>query len=74
MFLSDFNSNFSINDYNSGRRACLFFLAPKRERGSTFIMATRNEELMHECFPKDSRIETARKKEKKKMFIQIKNI
>ena len=45
------------------------FLAPKRERSIEevpFSMAIRNEELMHECFPKHSRMETARMNKTKK--------
>ena len=41
----------------------LFFLAPKREKPIDevqFSMAIRNVELMHECFPKHSRMGTAR--------------
>ena len=44
-----------------------FFSAPKRERSIEevpFSMALRNE-LMHECFPKHTRLGTARMKQDK---------
>ena len=65
ILLHGFICHFRSNAYNSGRWACLFFLAGKRERSIEevpFSMVIRNEVLMHECFPKHSRMGTARMK------------
>ena len=69
IILKGINSHFRSNAYNSGRFTCLFFFAPKRERSNeevSFSMAIRNEELMHACFPKHSRMGTETMKEDKK--------
>ena len=60
-----FNGHFKNKAYNSVRWAGLYSLAPKREKRkyhSVWAMAIGNGELMHECFPKHSRMGTARMK------------
>ena len=50
-----FNGHFRNKAYNSVPWACLYSLAPKRERGSTIQYGYMgNMELMHESFPKHS--------------------
>ena len=55
------NGHFRNKAYNSVSWACLYSLTPKRNEGSTIqYMAIGNWELMQECFPKHSRMGTAR--------------
>ena len=52
-----FNGHFRNKAYNSVRWACLYSLEEV-----PFSMAIGNGELMHDCFPKHSRMGTARLK------------
>ena len=57
-----FNGHFRNKAYYSVRWARLYSLAPKRKMRKYLSMAIGNEELMHECFPKHSRMGTVRMK------------
>ena len=58
-----FNGHLRNKAYNSVCWACLYSLAPKeRKEEVPFSMAIGNWELIHECFPKHSRMGTARMK------------
>ena len=62
IFLIDgLNCHIRNKAYNSVRWACLVSLAPKRE--VPISRAIGNGEIMQECFPKHSRMGTARMKE-----------
>ena len=59
----DFNGHFRNKAYNRVRWACLMFSCTKeRNEEVPFSMAIGNGELMHERFPKHSRMGTARMK------------
>ena len=59
--LNGLNGPFRNNAYNSTRRNDWFLLYQK-EKNEVFNMAIGNGELRHECFPKYSRIGSARMK------------
>ena len=57
------NGHFRNKAYNSVRWVSLVSLAPERKKEEPFNMAIGNRELIQECFPKHSRMGTARMKE-----------
>ena len=62
ILLNGLNSHFRSNAFNSGCWSCYFFLHQRENAEVPFNTTKRNEEPMHECFPKHSRLGTARMK------------